>query len=477
MGHDGDGEGKSKQANLSQMKPEIPEEHSFSGGGAILFFQEGNFKEMECHLIGNRSNEDTSYLNNSGVGIGIIQSKKECHKNQLHGGVGRPRTNFSHEKALHELLLDNFHNGLASLRESTLKVLQISYQEKERLCLEGEILEARIAYMRLKIGLARDQLLKRGVVLEEEPNDLRLSMVLEGEESLSSGGDALDLIGKSVDKEPITLPTESLQLKGCIKNDDSGMPGHSRTSFLRTLNWLSKVTIDQSIHQNEGESSRSSEANIRLTFIDGADDGMPSRWRAREQRANKMKEEENRSKEKDNRKGEEAPELIFKREKEISVLEKRASSLELDTLSIRDEVSILRKDLERAESKFQQERTQLLRAIDRIELENEKLDHVCLSEGVLLEERKISIEILANELKGAREELVQIQNERDRRKADRRKTRNTCESRLSDCGSGSDGNCESNYEKFLRHSSMSALTLDSLDLVDILEQMGLEHDK
>jgi hypothetical protein len=349
------------------------------------------------------------------------------------------------------------------LRELTLKVLQISHQEKERLCLEGEILEARISYMRHKIRSARYQLLKRGVVLEEDPDDLQLSMVQEGEESPSSNGDASDLIGNSVDKEPITPPTESLLLSKC---NDSGV----RTSILRSLHWLSRKTL-----QDQSEISMSSDVNYHLTFNDGACDGMPSRWKAREQeRANKIKQnedEENQSKGSvtQNKKSndEKAPELILKKEREISVLEKRASSLEQDTRSMREEVSTLLKDLKRGQNEFQQGRTQLLSKIDQIELGNENLNHVCLSERILSEERKISIEILANELNGAREELIHIQNERDRQK------RITLESCFCTDGAGNDGNLKSKNERgYSRlNSIISALTLDSLDLVDILEQI------
>jgi hypothetical protein len=470
IAENGDDEGKGKETNLSQTILEMTAEHSFSGDGAMVTLQEGNSKD--CPPIGIRSKDDTSHLNNSRVETGFDQSQRaiQGQKNELHDIVGRVSTNISDDH-LHELLLHDFCNGLTLLRESTLKVLQISHQEKERLCLERELLEARVAYMRHKIGSTRDQLLKRGVALEEDPDDLRACMAEEGEESPSSSGQSTDFIEKSANKEPITPPTESLQSKGCSKSEDFG----ARTSILRSLNWLSRKT------QNQSESSTSSDVNYRLTFFDAGCDGMPSRWEARErERANKIKQIEEVENQtmlnvtRDEKMGDKnkndnkAPELILKKEKEISVLEKRASTLELDTLSMRDEVSTLLEGLERTQSEFQRGRTQLLGEIDRIELGNEKLDRVCLSERILLEERKMNIEILANELKGAREKLIQIQNERDRQQK-----RIALESRLSNDRVGSDGSLKSrNERRYSRlNSTISALTLDSLDLVDILEQV------
>jgi hypothetical protein len=520
--------GTLKQANLSETKPQTAGEYIINGGGATLLSPQGHSKDTKISVVGNRSNKETNHLNNDGERIGIDQSQNAIigQKKELHGDVSRLGTNRSREKSLDERLHDDFLSELDSLRESTIAALQLSHQEKERLCLEGEILEARIAYMRRKIGLARDQLLKMGVVSEGDPDDRRLSLVQEGEEDISSSGQSLDVSGASVDEELLSSPTrhsisdskrpmkrpllplnESIrsdQSKGCAMSEDSGSPHLSRASFLGMLG-ASKSWIDQSISKNTGtecESSWSTAFNSRLSFIDGADDGMPSRWRAREQErvknAKQKEKEENQSKGmvtrdekigndvnstsrrvKDKSIEKKVQDLIIKREKEISVLEKRELLLEQDTHSITDKVSILRKDLEHAQDEFQQERTQLLIEIDRVEIDNGKLDQVCISEGVLLEERRIKIEILANELKGARAELAQIQNERDRRKSDRRMNElNNLKKRFSDGSAG--GDSDHSFQR--RRSSqasllsvMSSLTLDSMNSVDILEQLGLNN--
>ena len=523
--------GKLKQANPSETKPQAAGEYIFNGGAATLLSPQGHTKDTTILVVGNRSNEETNHANNGGERIGIDQAQKSMieQTNELHGDVSSSRlgTNRSREKSPDEFLHEDFQSELESLRESIIEALQLSHQEKERLCLEGEILEARIAYMRHKIGLVRDQLLERGVVSEGDPDDLRLSLVDEGEEVMGSSGHSLDVSGESVDEEPLTSPTRysssdskrpikrqslplnesipSLQSKGCAMIDDSETPHLSRDSFLGMLG-ASKSWINQSIPKNAGtecESSWSSALNSRLSFMEGADDGMPSRWRAREQE--RVKNAKQKEKEefqfkgkvtrdgkigndvnstsrrvKDKRKENQVRDLIIKREKEISVLEKRALFLEQDIHSIRDEVSILRNDLEHGQGEFQEERTQLLIEINRLELDNGKLDHVCLSEGILLEERRINIEILANELKGAREELAQIQNERDRRKSRQRMKRlNSWIGRFSDGSAGVDG--DSNHSFGRRSSSqaslssvVSSLTLESMDLVDILDQLGLD---
>jgi hypothetical protein len=154
---------------------------------------------------------------------------------------------------------------------------------------------------------------------------------------------------------------------------------------------------------------------------------------------------------------------------------------------MRDEVSILRKDLEHVQGKFQQEKTQLLIEIDKVELDNGKLGHVCLCEGILLEERKVLIEILANELKGAREELAHIQNESDRQKSEEKTRRwNKWKKRLSDASASGDNvasaSGDSDRQSFQRRRSsqmssvMSSLTIDSMNHVDILEQVGLSKN-
>jgi hypothetical protein len=524
----GEDAGKLKQGNLSETKPQAAGEYIFNGGAATLLSSQRHTKDMTTLVVDNRPNGETNHVNNGGEWIGIDQSQKSMieQRNELHGDVSSSRlgTNRSREKSLDELLHDDFQSELDSLRESIIEALQLSHQEKERLCLEGEILEARIASMRHKIGLVRDQLLERGVVSEGDPGDLRLSLVDEGKEDMGSSRQSLDVSGYSVDEEPLTSPTRysnsdskrpmqrqslplnesipSLQSKGCAMSDDSETPHLSRVSFLGMLG-SSKSWMDQSIPKNAGtecESSWSSALNSR-SFMEGADDGMPSRWRAREQErvknAKQKEKEENQSKGKvtrdekigndvnstsrrvkDKSKENKVRDLIIKKEKEISVLEKRALFLEQDTHSIRDEVSILRKDLEHAQGEFQQERTQLFIEIDRLELDNGKLDHICLSEGVLLDERRINIEILANELKGAREELSEIQNERDRRKSEQRKKRLNSWIRKISVGSAGDDNSHSFQRRRSSQASLSSvissLTIESMDLVDILDQLELD---
>lgn len=99
MADDGDGGSEGNKINLSQTKPEVTEEHSFSGYGPMVTFHEENSKDERCSPIGNRSNDDTSHLNDSRVETGFDQSQQaiQVQNNELHDSVGRPSTNFSND--------------------------------------------------------------------------------------------------------------------------------------------------------------------------------------------------------------------------------------------------------------------------------------------------------------------------------------------------------------------------------------------
>eukprot|EP00571_Detonula_confervacea_P004971 CAMPEP_0172323554 /NCGR_PEP_ID=MMETSP1058-20130122/49031_1 /TAXON_ID=83371 /ORGANISM="Detonula confervacea, Strain CCMP 353" /LENGTH=386 /DNA_ID=CAMNT_0013039587 /DNA_START=90 /DNA_END=1250 /DNA_ORIENTATION=- len=237
--------------------------------------------------------------------------------------------------------------------------------------------------------------------------------------------------------------------KGSNISEATGMPHMSRSSLLGMLgaskNWLDHHANSSSKNLIENdESARGSNTSFRLSFMEGAGDGMPSRWRAREQEqaeSAKQKEEEEKrlqemaindekngvnvsstsSKTKEMSKEEKLQDLISKREGEISSLEKGTLSVEQETSSIRDEIFILQKDQQQVQEDFDRERTKLLNEIDQVESDNGKLDYMLVETGVSREETKISIEILANELKEAREQLALIQNERDRQKSERRR--------------------------------------------------------
>ena len=161
---------------------------------------------------------------------------------------------------------------------------------------------------------------------------------------------------------------------------------------------------------------------------------MPSRWRAREKaQARKSKQEEEEEKRKQEQalqdKREESNEVelervILQREEEISALEKRTISVANETSSLRDTISILEDDKKRSHDEYEKERAKLLNELSRVDADNERLDHMLIETNVGLDEQKMSVELLASELKDARITLAKIQNERDQQKRKQKWKRN-----------------------------------------------------
>jgi len=378
---------------------------------------------------------------------------------------------------LHKTLYENFRNELTLLREVTMEALQLSCQEQERLCLKGEELEARIAFLRTKIRMANDELMAKGVIGKCQNNlnqdCLRLSLVEEGEDDLLDENENAD--GKLPTPESTMKRINSSQgalqanlvskrfSKGSVGSDQSStttaMPHISRSSLLGMLGtsktWLdhyagsSSTKLNNENNNNKSEEKSPSELtpDFRLSFVDGAEDGMPSRWRAREQeriKSEKQKEtEERRWSERRNGNGgkrrkedgdnddndemtnstsaptieEKLQSLISRREGDISTLEGQTSSVNEQTSSLRDEIELLREKQQRSQSDFEEERTKLLAELNRVQSDNDKLDYMLVETGVISDEKKIGMEILANELKVAREELAYEQTQRDKRRA------------------------------------------------------------
>jgi hypothetical protein len=422
------------------------------------------------------------------------------------------------KEPLHKTLYGEFDNKLTSLREATIEALQLSCQEQERLCLQGEELEARIAYMREKIELAKFQLLERGGV----EDDFRLNLVRDtGDGRTRTSGSGLQTLDENSqattekgDETPMMRISASRGMplhnnrqtsskrfsisrgagslhgsqttqfsKGSNASDGTAMPHMSRSSLLGMLgaskNWLDNYSSSNSnssnnnnlvggnninntaldiIEDDESGIGSTASASFRMSFMDGVGDSMPSRWRAREQereKSDKKKEEEERrlrekttndnerndvdvvpvlrsvgggsggiggsgGPRKERTKEEQLQYLISKREGQISFLEERAASVEQQTSALRDEISTLENDQRQTQDDYEQERDTLLDEIDQVEFDNERLDHMLVETGVSLEEKKIMIEIFAHELKGARQELANVQNEQDRRRAERK---------------------------------------------------------
>ena len=302
-------------------------------------------------------------------------------------------------------------------------------------------------------------------------------------------------------------------------SEATNVPHMSRSSLLGMLKtstaWLDQH--DDSKHSNSSTETEEKPRNsFRFSFMDGSADGMPSRWRAREKaQARKSKQEEEEEKRKQEQalqdKREESNEvklekIISQREEEISALEKRTISVVNETSSLRDTISILEDDKKRSHDEYEKERTKLLNELSQVDADNERLDYMLIETSVGLDEQKMSVELLASELKEARITLAKIQNERDQQKRKQKWKRNRRLAALQQSVDVEEGNKEeeispkdtsqsqvkkdqqgklTRYDPCLdgqddqldldrsNRSDLSGLTMDSGDMIDILEQIEL----
>ena len=429
---------------------------------------------------------------------------------------------------------------LTLLRECTREALQLCWNEKERLCLEGEVMESRISYLKTKIDRVRNEMISKGVIfggesaLDEE--ELRLSLVKEGEEeksieensrsgkSLNDNNDENNMEGENERREyyydthqegsggnwtsvqnnnsgrdngnnhtsPNLLQGKRFhrQRESLCNSDNSqisqgsGTPHLSRNSMLTMLDacqsWLESHTNAHAnfngannchgvsnYNENGNDKGRSSFSGgllpsihpmLRVSFTGAANDGMPSRWRARELERAKCMEIDKNEKEEEKRKcatsttknynggedddvslslsnptasthkngiSQERQEklnriqtlryLIAQREVEIATLEKRTLSVEQETSSLQNEISTLKNSRQHSQSIAEHERNELLKDLHRLQVNNDELETKLLETNVFIEEKKISGELLRSELRQAREELCAMQNDTGRR--------------------------------------------------------------
>lgn len=198
--------------------------------------------------------------------------------------------------------------------------------------------------------------------------------------------------------------------------------------------------------------------------------------------------------------------IISQREEEISALEKRTMSVVNETSSLRDTISILEDDEKRSHDEYEKGRTKLLNELSQVDADNERLDYMLIETSVGLDEQKMSVELLASELKEARITLAKIQNERDQQKRKQKWKRNRRLAALQQSVDVEEGNKEeevspndtsqsqvkkdqqgklTRYDPCLdgqddqldldrsNRSDLSGLTMDSGDMIDILEQIEL----
>jgi hypothetical protein len=343
-----------------------------------------------------------------------------------------------------------------------------------------------ISYLKAKIAAAKTELVLQGKLKTESDADDRVPMIEEEKSEEFTASD--NAISISDDGESINIQHQQL----ADANQKSAERTHRRNS-----------SKEESRTPARGRSSLhdSLSASARFSMFDEV--GMPNRWKARELERQKQAEDEadaddtkNSNSDNDDHEECHAPEsvlqrvqkLITQREPEIDILEKQTKKIEQDTALYHNKISEMQKEHESSMAVAARERDALLKGIERIEKENEKLDAMILETGVLQQEKEITCKLLETELRRARKELFHLQG---MKKASKQKSKsNTAESANHDNHSERinrqvplndvDDDERRGGGRFARrvsgsgsvmsvNSMMSALTLDFDDFVDILD--------
>lgn len=343
--------------------------------------------------VGDGETGATSQGRNLGVGQRTTKNVPETKQR-----VKERQHRHSHQRTTTspQALFDNFHSELTSLRETTKECLQYFYNDRERRCAEIEKMESRSAYLKRIIHL--------------KTSDCPSNMKANGE---------LQLINNTASRadESASIGLDALEDDTTEYTSKSNSPPTKCTDN-------SHAVVDASRKDREDAGWASS---LHLSFYDGVNnDGMPTRWRTRVQERSKQ---ENQSEENNKRltipfqddAEDTLQDQFFGRKSEILALEKEVINADQEISSMRGDISVLQGDLRKAQRKFERERMEILDKIKKVEFNNENLDRMLIETEVSLEEKNISTEILANDLKKVRKDLVKLQKERDLRKSERRR--------------------------------------------------------
>jgi DNA repair exonuclease SbcCD ATPase subunit len=237
---------------------------------------------------------------------------------------------------------------------------------------------------------------------------------------------------------------------------------------------------------------------MRFSFFDEV--GMPSRWRAREMERKKQLEEKERGDENNgpsdkgdlrsesaNELLEEIQSLIVQRESEISILEEKTKTIENEIFSFHQKISDLQNEHEHGLKAAKSERDAIIKAIQLLGEDNEKLDEKLLETGVILEEKDMCYHLLEEELREARNELYELQSIK---KANKKKNGGGGRTSSAPQTEGSDEEEQVDMQVLLNdveglskkdnsskrlprrgssNSFVSALTIDFDDIIDILD--------
>ena len=343
-------------------------------------------------------------------------------------------------------------NELTSLHSSTHQAIQMSYTEQENLSSDINTMQSRISYLKRKIGLARKELISKGGA-DMGDELLRLSLVKEVDSvDMTDDDDEGGGGGGNSEKNNFEVTYESFKSSsGNLISNKIGSSSSNNTSRRGLLTQMgsqnSGLSSGPSSHDESDVVSGSS--IFRITF--GGADGMPSRWRAREELAQKnsssslMKDEvKDDSKDEclsnsvagddmdddfvgdkdddavtENTKEQQLitlKQLVNDRESEISFLEKEMMTVEKEKSSLEDEVSMMTRNMEQSKTESTNEREKLVGAIDLCQLDNSRLEKELIETHVSLGVNKMNIELLGSELREARNMFIKIQMRKEREK-------------------------------------------------------------
>jgi hypothetical protein len=310
-----------------------------------------------------------------GANFGI--GKRANHDPKLKPRVSTSRRQHNqskqHSMLKPQTLFDNFHNELTSLRDATKKCLEYFYNDRGRRCAEIDKMDSRSAYVRQMIGL-------------EQCNHLSNE--------------------KAIGELPLINSTAGVEDNTSIVLDES-------------LDDATENTPKSTSPPQDGW----------MSFIDGVSDGMPSRWRRRvlerskrDAHNNKVDDKlQNKYRQDDLNLEDKLRDRIVERKREILALEKRLAIGDQEIYSLRGEITDFQDKLQNSHRKFERERTELLDRCKKVEFNNENLDRMLIETEVSLEEKHISTNFLANELKRVRKDLENVLNDKDWRKSERRR--------------------------------------------------------
>lgn len=365
------------------------------------------------------------------------------------------------------------------------------------------LLQIQISYLKAKIEAAKSELILQGKIKPVAQTDQ--VPVIEEERSgefTASDRDSIVIHHEQLADDNIihNAPVSTHRKSSSIDSDVLGLSRGSMLSMLRS----SSSFVNNSSQGSLGGTHESLSASARFSLFDEV--GMPSRSKARELEKQKQADEEEKAdaandtcdnvsdayakKECDQSESllQRVQKLIAQRESEINVLEKQTEELDKETTLYHHKISDMYKDHEATMEAAKRERDSLLQNIQRMEADNEKLDAMLLETGVLLQEKEMSCRLLEMELRDARNDLYRIHsvkkcNKRRSEPKSRKQSLNnvtrsdsmTHQIPLNDVDGGEKRGVSrltrrgSSNSVVSSSSSMSALTLDFDDIVDILD--------